>query len=143
MVDCSLNSHFCFLLLGFWIYFSSSLSSDVLTLLKNSIKSLLITSALLLYRSRQWGRAKCFAILNNLVVKSQLRFGVNYNYLFFCLLFVVFFLSFVTRFLIQLFLPFLLQSDIAGEVIKILRKDGGKSGHFHQSHNVGFLFCVV
>lgn len=27
----------------------------------------------------------------------------------------------------MLFLPFILQSDISGEVVKILRKDGGKS----------------
>lgn len=129
--------------------------------------SLLITFSLLFCRSKLWRRAKCFAILNSLVGSSQLRFGFWLEY-FYCMcmcwmrakdfllfpssstysfsslsLYVKYLLCkslFIYLFLFCLFIFFFLQSDISGEVIKILREDGGEFGVFGCLFIVGF-FC--
>ena len=129
--------------------------------------SLLITFSLLFCRSKLWRRAKCFAILNSLVGSSQLRFGFWLEY-FYCMcmcwmrakdfllfpssstysfsslsLYVKYLLCkslFIYLFLFCLLIFFFLQSDISGEVIKILREDGGEFGVFGCLFIVGF-FC--
>lgn len=128
---------------------------------------LLITFSLLFCRSKLWRRAKCFAILNSLVGSSQLRFGFWLEY-FYCMcmcwmrakdfllfpssstysfsslsLYVKYLLCkslFIYLFLFCLLIFFFLQSDISGEVIKILREDGGEFGIFGCLFIVGF-FC--
>lgn len=132
--------------------------------------SLLITFSLLFCRSKLWRRAKCFAILNSLVGSSQLRFGFDLNIFIVCacveweekiFYFVSYFshplppiLSLPCHFMSNiyfaspcLFICFyfvfsfsFLQSDVSGEVIKILREDGGEFGVFGCLFIVGF-FC--
>lgn len=128
---------------------------------------LLITFSLLFCRSKLWRRAKCFAISNSLVGSSQLRFGFWLEYLYcMCMcwmrakdfllfpssstysfsslsLYVKYLLCkslFIYLFLFCLLIFFFLQSDISGEVIKILREDGGEFGIFGCLFIVGF-FC--